>query len=135
VVRVAQFYLKVHPMFLYGSCCSFLFKGSSHVFVWFVLHVKDSLVYRCITSFDPVVFFIFRQNASVPRCVFSLLIVNEGVGLSKHVTHYGPLKFSILLPYNPPLPRDRSPHTPYGDAVCSHVGVISGNLYKSGINI
>ena len=37
VVRVAQFYLKVHPMFLCGSCCSVLFKGSSHVFVWFVL--------------------------------------------------------------------------------------------------
>ena len=36
-VRVAQFYLKVHPMFLCGSCCSVLFKGSSHVFVWFVL--------------------------------------------------------------------------------------------------
>jgi hypothetical protein len=33
----------------------------------------------------------------------------EGVVLSKHVTHYGPLKFSVLLPYNPPLPRDRSP--------------------------
>jgi hypothetical protein len=33
VVRVAQFYLKVHPMFLCGSCCSVLFKGSSHVFV------------------------------------------------------------------------------------------------------
>jgi hypothetical protein len=40
--------------------------------------VKDSLVYRCITSFDPVVFFIFRQNASVPRCVFSLLIMDLG---------------------------------------------------------
>ena len=37
VLRVAQFYLKVHPMFLCGSCCSVLFKGSSHVFVWFVL--------------------------------------------------------------------------------------------------
>ena len=61
--------------------------------------------------------------------------LHEGVVLSKHVTHYGPLKFSVLLPYNPPLPRDRSPYTPYGDAVCSHVGVISGNLYKSGINI
>ena len=33
MVRVAQFYLKVHPMFLCGSCCSVLFKGSSHVFV------------------------------------------------------------------------------------------------------
>lgn len=40
--------------------------------------VKDSLVYRCITSFDPVVFFIFRQNASVPRCVFSLIIMDLG---------------------------------------------------------
>ena len=28
MVRVAQFYLKVHPMFLCGSCCSVLFKGS-----------------------------------------------------------------------------------------------------------
>ena len=36
-VRVAQFYLKVHPMFLCASCFSVLFKGSSHVFVWFVL--------------------------------------------------------------------------------------------------